>query len=249
MDRERFLLACEHILSASRERNSIGTLSEKSIHAVLKEYYEPSDINKEIKVGSFYADIVGKDGIIEIQSHQLFKLQKKLDIFLDYSPVTVVHPIACETVITWLDEKGKAIRTRKSPYKGNIYDAIFELYSIKYTLDNPNLRIIIPVIKVRDYRILSISKRRRSKYTKGDKIPFDIEEELILSCPNDYRVFIPNGLKSEFCSDDFARSARVSLECSRLCLNILNYLGLVEKIGKQGKKYIYKVNEADEISE
>ena len=242
MDRERFLKACAHIAEKERERNIIGTLSEKSIHAVLKEYYEPEGINQEIKIGSFYADIVGEDGIIEIQSHQLFKLQKKLDIFLEYSPVTVVHPIACETVIIWTDEKGNVIRKRKSPYKGTVYDALFELYGIKYTLDNPNMRVIIPVIKAKDYRHQKVTRRGRTKYSKGDKIPFDIEEELILSCPDDYRVFIPDGLSDEFCSGDFAKSAKINISCARICLNILSYLKIVEKCGKRGNNIVYKIN-------
>ncbi len=241
MDRERFLEACNHIAEKERKRNIIGTLSEKSIHAVLKEYYEPDGINQEIKIGNFYADIVGENGIIEIQSHQLFKLQKKLDIFLEYSPVTVVHPIACETVIVWTDEEGNVIRKRKSPYKGTVYDALFELYSIKYTLDNPNMRVIIPVIKAEDHRHQKVTKRGKAKYLKGDKIPFDIEEELILSCPDDYRVFLPDGLCGEFCSNDFAKAVRINISCARTCLNILSYLKIVEKSGKRGNNIVYKI--------
>lgn len=241
MDRVRFLEACAHISGKERERNIIGTLSEKSIHAVLKEYYEPEGINQEIKIGSFYADIVGEDGIIEIQSHQLFKLQKKLDIFLEYSPVTVVHPISCETIIVWTDEKGKVIRKRKSPHKGTVYDALFELYSIKYTLDNPNMRVIIPVIRAEDHRCQKVTNRGRTKYLKGDKIPFDIEEELILSCPDDYRVFLPDGLCGDFCSDDFAKAAKINVSCARICLNILSYLKIVEKSGKRGNNIVYKI--------
>lgn len=241
MDRVRFLEACAHISGKERERNIIGTLGEKSIHAVLKEYYEPEGINQEIKIGNFYADIVGEDGIIEIQSHQLFKLQKKLDIFLEYSPVTVVHPISCETIIVWTDEKGNVIRKRKSPHKGTVYDALFELYSIKYTLDNPNMRVIIPVIKAEDHRCQKVTNRGRTKYLKGDKIPFDIEEELILSCPDDYRVFLPDGLCGDFCSDDFAKAAKINVSCARICLNILSYLKIVEKSGKRGNNIVYKI--------
>ena len=241
MDRERFLEVCAHIAEKESKRNTIGTLGEKSIHAVLKEYYEPNGMNQEIKIGSFYADIVGENGIIEIQTHQLFKLQKKLDIFLEYSPVTVVHPIACETVIVWTDEKGNIIRKRKSPQRGTVYDALFELYSIKYTLDNPNMRVIIPVIKAEDHRYQKVTRRGKTKYLKGDKIPLDIEEELVLSCPDDYRVFLTDELCGEFCSSDFARSAEINISCARICLNILSYLKIVEKTGKRGNNIVYKI--------
>lgn len=241
MDRKRFLDACAHIAQKERRRDLIGTLSEKSIHAVLKEYYEPKEFNQEIKLGSFYADIVGENGIIEIQTHHLFKLQKKLDIFLEYSPVTVVHPVISETAIVYMDEKGNIIRKRKSPLKATVYDALFELYSIKYTLDNPNMRVIIPLLKAEDHRYQKLTKHGNVKYLKGDKIPFDIEEELVLSCPDDYRAFLPGGLRDEFCSDDFSKAAKINISCARICLNILCYLKIVEKRGKKGNKIIYRI--------
>lgn len=244
MDRERFLSACESIRQSTHERNGIGTLSEKSIHAVLKKYYEPDDINTEVKIGRFYADIAGENGIIEIQTHQLFKLQKKLDIFLEFCPVTVVHPVICESRIIWLDENENPIRSRKSPVKGTVYDALHELYGIKYALDNPNMRVIIPLIKTQDFRRLRPDKGRRKKslYEKGDKIPTDIEEELILSCADDYRAFIPEGIAEKFCSADFAEAANIHITCAQTCLNILTYLKIVRKVGKKSNYILYSIN-------
>ncbi len=244
MDRERFLSACESVRQSAHVKNGIGTLAEKSIHAVLKKYYEPEDINREVKIGKFYADIAGENGIIEIQTHQLFKLQKKLDIFLEYCPVTVVHPIISENLIIWTDENKNPVRSRKSPLKGTMYDAMYELYGIKYTLDNPNMTVIIPVIKAQDFRYprQSKTKRRKSLYEKGDKIPTDIEEELILSCADDYRAFIPDGLPDIFCSNDFANAAKIHLKCAQISLNILNYLKIVRKIGKKAGYTLYIIN-------
>ena len=243
MDRARFLAACESAANNAHEKNGIGTLSEKSIHSVLKKYYEPDEINTEVKIGRFYADISGENGIIEIQTQKLFKLQKKLDIFLDYCPVTVVHPVISEKTIVWLDKSGKPVKSRKSPVKGSVYDALYELYGIKYTLDNPNMTVIIPVIKARDYRCLKqgSSTRKKPRYQKGDKIPTDIEEELILSCADDYRVFLPEGITENFCSDDLSKAAGISLSCAQVCLNILSYLKLVERIGKKENYILYRI--------
>ncbi|MBQ1985834.1 MAG: hypothetical protein II230_05980, partial [Clostridia bacterium] len=68
MDPERFLKARETALQRTKGENGIGTLSEKALHAALKVYYEPDAESREITLGGYVADIVGEDGIIEIQT-------------------------------------------------------------------------------------------------------------------------------------------------------------------------------------
>ncbi|NLZ80724.1 MAG: hypothetical protein GX913_02820, partial [Clostridiales bacterium] len=82
MDHQRFLEAYEKIAFVNRERDGIGTLSEKTLHAVLKHYFEPKIENQEVKIGSYYADIYTEEGIIEIQTKQFNKLRNKLKAFL-----------------------------------------------------------------------------------------------------------------------------------------------------------------------
>ena len=45
--------AREKILGVSRQRIGIGTLSEKTLHAILKNTYEPEEDHQEIPVGRF----------------------------------------------------------------------------------------------------------------------------------------------------------------------------------------------------
>lgn len=240
MDKQRFAAACESVRAGIKD-SGIGTLSEKSIHSVLKKYYEPQNCNHEVKVGNYIADIVGENGIIEVQTHSLFRLQKKLDVFLDYCPVTVVHPVIKERRIKWLDENGVLIRQRKSPLKQNIYDALFELYGIKYALDNPNMTVIIPVINAEDLRIRK--SRTKSVYAKADKIPVSIEEELVLSCADDWRVFVPCGLEEVFTSKEFAAATGIHPKTAWYCLNILNYLGIAKKDGKRQNSILYRIRD------
>ena len=53
----RFTAAKERIIGKNRERNGIGTLSEKTVHAVLKNYYAPDETQHEIPVEGCVADI------------------------------------------------------------------------------------------------------------------------------------------------------------------------------------------------
>ena len=84
MNKELFYNACEKIIGKDRSKKGIGTLGEKTLHAVLKNYYEPFEQNHEIKVGRFVADIVGEQGVIEIQTRSFGNLLDKLDNFLEF---------------------------------------------------------------------------------------------------------------------------------------------------------------------
>ena len=64
MDDERFDAACRSVIGIERERQGIGTLGEKTLHAVLKNYYQPDNTKQEIKIGNFFADIADSGSII-----------------------------------------------------------------------------------------------------------------------------------------------------------------------------------------
>ena len=90
MDQARFLAAREAALRRTRGGQGIGTLAEKALHAALKAYYEPDAESREIALGGFVADIVGEEGIIEIQTRGFDRLCGKLEVFLEAARVTVV---------------------------------------------------------------------------------------------------------------------------------------------------------------
>ena len=117
MDTERFLQARKEALGRVGGAGGIGTLSEKALHAALKSYYEPDFESREVKVGGFVADIVGENGIIEIQTRGFDRLRRKLDAFLEAARVTVVYPVVPKRGLCWVDpETGEIFEKRKSPY-------------------------------------------------------------------------------------------------------------------------------------
>lgn len=243
MDKERFRTACEAVVGKEKKRNGIGTLGEKTLHAVLKDYFEPHKENQEVRLGSFVADIAGENGVIEIQTRQFSRLVKKLECFLEYCDVTVVYPIPQIKYLSWIDtDTGEVTSRRRSPKKGSIYDAARELYRIKYTLDNPRMCLCLCLLELEETRYLngwSYDKKRGS--SRCDRVPTDINEEIYLRCPEDYRIFIPDGLGEEFTSADFAKSAHTSVRNARTILNLLVYLEIVEITGKRSRSNIYTV--------
>ena len=67
MDQKRFEEAKRKIIGVDRQRLGIGTLSEKTVHAIFKDYYEPDEDHQEIPIENYVADIYKDGEIIEIQ--------------------------------------------------------------------------------------------------------------------------------------------------------------------------------------
>ena len=132
IDSQAFDAAKEKIIGKSHNDKGIGTLSEKTLHAVLKMYYEPDEDNHEVAIDGYFADIYNEHGIIEIQTRQLNKLRDKLSVFLNEYQVRVIYPMPYEKYLSWIEpETGNITSRRKSPKRCSMYDAMFELYMIK----------------------------------------------------------------------------------------------------------------------
>lgn len=245
IDERRFEAARNKIMGADRVRQGIGTLSEKTIHAVLKNYYAPDADMHEIPLAGFVADIFTGTEIIEIQTRAFNAMRKKLAAFLELYPVTVVYPIPNIKWVSWIDEEsGEASPKRKSPKKGSPYQAFIELYKIRPFLANENLRFRFALIDMEEYRLLngwSRDKKRGSE--RYDRIPVRFAEEVCIERREDYMQFIPFGLKAPFTAKDFAAGAKIPVRLAQTVLLILNDLSLVERIGKQGRGYLYRVRE------
>lgn len=244
MDKAEFLITCETIKKTNRAKNGIGTLSEKTLHAVLKKYFEPDESKHEIRVGSFVADIVNDNNIIEIQTGNFNKLRKKLELFLDDYSVTIVYPIAKTKWLLWLDpETGEMTNKRKSPRRGTPYDAFFELYKIKYLLPDPNLKLCIVLFDSEEYRYLNgWSQNKKRGSSRFERIPVSLEDEIMIENRFDYIKLIPEKLPEEFMSTDFKKASGLSLSGAQTALNVLYHLGAVERVGKKGNSHIYKRN-------
>ena len=240
-----FEAAKEKIIGIERERHGIGTLAEKTVHAILKNYYAPDEDMHEIPIENYVADIYTGSEIIEIQTRQFNRMREKLSTFLKKYPVTIVYPIPREKWVIWIDEEsGELSKPRKSPAKGNAYMAFKELYKIKMFLKEPNLSLRLVLLDMEEYRLLngwSEDKKRGS--CRYDRIPSRFVEEIAVDEPKDYMQFIPYELAEIFSSGDFAKAAHIRKPLAQTVLNILTYMECVERVGRDGKGYRYKVRE------
>jgi len=243
-DAQRFATLCGE---RSPARGGIGTLGEKTLHAVLKDFFEPDPGAHEIRVGPYVADIVGEGGIVEIQTGNFQSLRKKLAAFLETAPVTVVYPITHFKWLLWLDpESGDISPRRKSPRAGHFPDAMFELYKIMPLLRHPNLRLCLLLVDLEEYRLRdgwSADKKRGSH--RYERIPLALAGRLDLrTCadwcsPEAQLAFFPASLPSPFTSKDYARAARLNIHAAQTALRVLAHMGAAERCGKRGNLYLY----------
>lgn len=244
-DKKQFEAARNKIIGIQRERHGIGTLSEKTVHAVLKNYYAPDEDTQEIPIENYVADIYADGEIIEIQTRNFNTMRNKLQAFLPLYPVTIVYPVPNEKWIIWIDEEsGELSQKRKSPVKGNIYSVFRELYRIKMFLKNPNLHLRVVLLNMEEYRLLNGWSRDKKKgSSRYDRIPTELVKEITIDCLQNYLQFLPYDLPDEFTTADFAKKVHITEALSRTALNILHYVGVAERVGKNGNSYVYRVVE------
>ena len=241
-ERELFVQACRRAEEGKKQHMGIGTLQEKTIHAVLKHYIEPREQFHEIPCGNFVADILVEGEITEIQTANFHLLRKKLEQYLDTYEVTVVYPIPRQKWLYWLNpDTGEISKPRRSPKLGSVYDCFRELYRIKPFLNHPKLHTRIVLMDVEEYRYLngwSYDKKKGS--VRADRLPLELREDWIFATPRDYVDLIPMEMADPFTSADFAKMAGIRRQTAQSALNIFRHVGAVEVIGKKGRNLLYQ---------
>lgn len=244
IDRERFLDSMDAVLASQRKREKIGTLGEKTLHAVLKHYFEPDPGYHEVKIGSFFADVASPKGITEIQTRNLYAIRRKLDFFLISYKVTLVHPIAVNKTVCWLDPaSGEVVSKRRSPKKAMLYSALKELPAIAEFIDDPNLTVCLILCDVEEYRLLDgYGKDKKDKATKYEKIPTALHDIYYLHESRDLMMLLPPELSDTFTFEQFEKAVKLDRISAHRALKMFCNFGLVSRSGNEGRKYVYKIN-------
>lgn len=248
LDQIRWQQAKDKIIGMDRDRQQIGTISEKTVHAVVKNYYEPDEDHQEIPIEGKCADIYTADGrIIEIQTRAWNKLKDKLDIFLPSYDVTAVLPMPDHKQLIWIDpDTGELCKPGRNGRYYNMYAPLIEIYKIRKYLTSPNMHVRILKMDMIEYKLLSGKSKDRKRFgaERYDRIPTNLTEEIILDIPEDYMQFVPENLPEEFKAKDFAKAAKLSERSTGYIIGLLKEIGIIEKIGKAEKgAFVYKVKE------
>lgn len=247
-DKERFEAACRLISSGGRLKSGIGTMGEGSVHAVLKNYFEPSQESQEMQVGGYVADIVGEDGIIEIQTGHFSGLKDKLGAFLPAARVTVVYPVYVKKRIITIDREGEAGKPRTSPLKETPYEIFREIFPIAEYLSHPGLRLVIISLECTEYRtdpeFIGRKKNRRGRFTVLDRMPSALTAEIHINSPADWRQLVPCLMSEDFTTADLAACGNIPRQTAQTALSALYCGNVLLRTGKIGNAYTYRFNKA-----
>lgn len=240
-DLDRFAGALAAVLEGDRCDRGIGTLGEKTLHSVLKNYFEPCPENHEIKIGRYVADIVNGDGITEIQTRSFDRLRPKLAAFSELSPVTVVCPVVRRKALVWIDpENGEMTKARRSPKIGKPSDALRELCRIHEFIGRENIQICILMLDCEEYRMRDGWARDGKRgSTRYERIPTELIEEIYIQSAADLAELLPDSLPEQFTAKDFRRAVGFGGMSASFTLKMLAEHGVIKQAGKIGKSFLY----------
>ena len=236
IDAGRFELSVQKALN--REKSTIGTLNEKAIHNALKCYY-CSEADHEAKIGGFWADGAGENGIFEIQSANFTYLAKKLSQMLHLSHVTVVYPFEKVTHNYAINEQTGEVMTQTTRTVSSLSKLFLELYRLKAFLTNPNLSVRVAFLETDKKTYYKDSRKRRYRGMKKEKCPKRLISEIMLDSPEDYAQFLPEGLPESFTREQLQKL--VPTTDAGLMLSVLEFTHVVERAGKSGRSNLYKI--------
>lgn len=244
-DRIRFKLIAHEVLMQERVENGIGTLGEKRLHKILKRFLEENEENHEVKVGTYFADILSGNMITEIQTGSFRPLREKITYYLENTPydITVVRPLPyVKTVCTVERESGELLSRKKSPRRTRPRDVLRDWYYLAEFLSNPRFTLRFLLLEEDEYRMTKKKTRRWGKESElYERIPTALLDEELYEYQSDYLKFLPEDMPAEFTAAEYGKRAKLHGYAIYSALKLLEAVGLVEKGEKQGRSYIYRL--------
>ncbi|MCK5309581.1 MAG: hypothetical protein KAJ64_02950 [Thermoplasmata archaeon] len=217
----------------------IGTLSEKGLHADLKDYLVQPGDKIECPVDGFVADILRDGLVIEIQTQNFGAMRKKLTHLLGYYPVHLVHPIAVERMILWQDSEGKQIKKRKSPKKGRPIDIFKELVYIRDLVMHPNLTFEILMTREEVIRRQDPKRKKWNGWYVYDRRLVEVVESITLSSYANFKRLLPDDLPMPFTNKELAEALKCPSRHAGDITYTLRRMGVVREVGKRRNAILY----------
>lgn len=225
----------------------IGTLAEKCMHAVIKQFLCADEACHEVKLEGtrFVSDVRIGNEIFEVQTGDFYPMKRKIGYYLTETDctVTVVHPIAAQRWMSWVDPKTMEIEPRKRvPRKGRPIDLLPQLFALSEHLQNPRLRFHLLLLETYDFRLLNDSSKNRKLHAAHyERIPISLLGEMTFSSPLDFRIFLPADLPSHFTVKQFSALSGIRGRDAYAAVRALSALGLTSPSDPIGRSMGWKI--------
>ncbi len=232
-------LISDYVLHGKPEQG-IGTYSEKSLHYILKNFFESNTDCHEVSYKGFVADIKSGTNITEIQTATLRGLNKKLDAFLEDSSVRLVFPVISKRRIVWIDTETGDVQRSKRAISEDIFCLAPELLYVVEYLRDPLLTITVITLEADEYRNLDgWGRYRKNNATKVDIVPTAIVDMRDLTFPDDLAQFVPDSLGEVFLRQEYEKATRLKGRSLWAVLKMLEEMRFIRRIENDGKRHRY----------
>ncbi|MCI0776997.1 MAG: hypothetical protein J4N95_02355 [Chloroflexi bacterium] len=207
----------------------------------MKEHYvQPGDLT-EVVVDGYVVDILRGELIIEIQTANFAKINKKMRKLVKRHQVRLVFPVAKDKWIVKLPEKkgGEAGR-RKSPKHGSFEDVFTELVSFPDLITHKNFELEVALIQEEEIR--RFDKRRRwwrGNWVTVERRLLEIINQLTIRNGSDLIGLLPPDLPDEFRTSDLAAAFGRPRAIAQQAAYCLRKCGLIKQVGKEGNAIVY----------
>ncbi len=224
----------------SKEYNGIGTLSERSLHAALKEWYRKPGDRLEVELEGFVIDIIRGDLLIEIQTSNFNAMKNKILSLIPNHRIRVVHPIARVRWVVREDLEGKEISKRRSPKSSNLLNVFDELVSIPGILSHHNFEL--EVLEVFEEQVMQNDGKgswRRKGWSVVDRRLIDVAESHLFKEPSDFIKLIPPDLDQPFTNADLANALGCAKRIAQKFTYCLREMNVLKRKGKRGNAILH----------
>ena len=240
MNEHTFAAACRAVQKTGRAEQGVGTLGEKTLHAVLKRMIEPDMSRHEVQLGRYMADVYTGGRIYEVQTRNLHKLKPKLAALLPYYPVTVVVPvIETKWLLTMDPAKGALTGRRKSPKRGRVADLLPDLAYLKPLLKDPHLSFLL--VRLEGEALRKPTCDRRRPVTPLEFAPTRFLGTVSLKTRADYAALLPSDLPETFTAKELARALGVPVRQASAAAGVLAHMGAITQVGTRNRAYLYTI--------
>ena len=233
----------------SGERNGIGTLNEKPLHAALKEWYAQPGDRFEVAVDGYVVDIVRGDFLIEIQTRNFSAAKAKLSDLASSHPVRLVYPIASEKWLVKLPKDGNGQLTRrKSPKRGSIEDLFAELVSVARMASYQTLSFEILFTREEEVRRHDEKRAwRRRGWVTVERRLLEVVGRRRFDSPGDFSALVPRTLREPFTTMDLAQALGRPRRLAQKMAYCLREMGEIQSVGHRGRAVLYSRPEGTQV--
>jgi hypothetical protein len=219
----------------------IGTLNEKPLHAALKEFYARPGDRTEVRLDRWVVDILHDNGLIEIQTHNLGAIRRKLLDLCQRYPVRLVYPVAQEKWIVRLAQDGtRVVGRRKSPKQGSPELVFDELVSMPRLLLDPNFTLEVVMIQEEEVRHpdSTVNWRRRG-WAVSERRLLQVVDRHVYQTPTDFYEMIPATLPEPFTARQLALALGQPLRLGQRMAYCLREMEVLDVTGTHQRSYLY----------